>query len=218
MKTNLKYLGLGAIALTAALAGSPAQAQSVATADFDGAVVKTKAFTAAAATIKTTYQTQITQVEGYQKELQALLAPFDTNKDSQIDDNELRAAQASPTWATVVAKQQQLNTAQAPVARAQAYVFEQVSSKLNAAVQAVITARNLTLIVKPDAVVWANQTGNITAAITAELDKLVPTANAIPPATWQPGGQPGAAPAAGAAPAPATSTPAPAAGGKKPGR
>jgi len=218
MQTNFKYLGLGAIALTAALAAAPqAQAQSVATADFDGAVVKTKAFTAAAATIKTTYQAQITQVEGYQKELQALLAPFDTNKDNQIDDNELRAAQASPSWANVVAKQQQINSTQAPIARAQAYVFEQVSAKLNQAVQAVITARGLSLIVKPDAVVWANQVGNITPAITAELDKLVPTASPTPPANWQPGGQP--APATGAAPAvPATTTPAPAAGGKKPGR
>lgn len=216
MNTNLKYLGLGAIALTAALAVTPAQAQTVATADFDGAVVKTKAFTAAAATIKTTYQAQITQIEGYQKELQTMLAPFDTNKDNQIDDNELRAAQASPSWAAVVAKQQQLSTAQAPVARAQAYVFEQVSAKLNQAVQAVITARGLTLIVKPDAVVWANQVGNITPAITTELDRLVPTASATPPANWQPGQT--NAPAAGAAPAPATPAPAPASGAKKPGR
>lgn len=216
MTTNLKYLGLSAIALSAALAVAPAQAQTVVTADFDGAIVKTKAFTAAAATIKTTYQAQITQAEGFQKELQALLVPFDTNKDGRIDDAEGRAAQASPTWASVVAKQQQLNTAQAPFLRAQAYVFEQISAKLNPAVQAVITARNIALIVKPDSVAYAGAAGDITPAITAELDKLVPTANATPPANWQPGGA--AAPAAGApagAPAPA---PAPAAGAKKPGR
>ena len=212
MQTNLKNLGLGAIALSAALAVMPAQAQTVATADFDGAVVKTKAFTAAAATIKTTYQAQITQVEGYQKEMQALLAPFDTNKDNRIDDTELRAAQANPSWQTVVAKQQQIDTAQAPVVRAQAYVFEQVSAKLNTAVQNVITARNLSLIVKPDAVVWANAVGNITPAITTELDKLVPTASPTPPANWQPG-QTGA-PAAGAAPA-TTPAPAPASAPKK---
>jgi Skp family chaperone for outer membrane proteins len=215
MKTNLNYLGLGAIALTAALAVTPqAQAQTVATADFDGAVVKTRAFTAANTTIQTTYATQIASVQGYQKELQTLLAPFDTNKDSRIDDNELRAAQASPSWATVVAKQQQIDTAQGPVVRAQAYVFEQVSSKLNTAVQTVITARNISMIVKPDAVVFANQTGNITPAITAELDRLVPTASPTPPANWQPGQT--NAPAAGAAPA--TSAPAPASGAKKPGR
>lgn len=218
MKTNLNYLGLGAIALSAALGVSPAQAQTVATADFDGAVVKSKAFTAANATIQATYKTQIASVEGYQKELQTLLAPFDTNKDNRLDETELRAAQASPGWATVVAKQQQIDTTQAPVVRAQAYVFEQVSSKLNAAVQAVITARNLSLIVKPDSVVWANPTtGNITAAITAELDKLVPTANPTPPANWQPGAAAAAA-GAPAAPAPAAPAPAPATGAKKPGR
>ncbi len=212
MQTNLKYLGLGAIALTAALAVTPAQAQAVATADFDGAIVKTRAFTAAAATIKTTYQAQITQVEGYQKEMQALLAPFDANKDSRIDDNEIRAAQGSPSWATIVAKQQQINTGQAPFLRAQSYVVEQVSSKLNQAVNAVITARGISLIIKPDAIVFANQVGDITPAITAELDKLVPTANAVPPANWQPGQT--NAPAAGAA----TSAPVPASGAKKPGR
>lgn len=218
MKTNLNSLGLGAIALTAALTmAAPAQAQAVATADFDGAVVKTKAFTAANETIKTTYKTQIASVEASQKELQTLLAPFDLNKDNQIDDNELRSAQANPSWAAVVSKQQLISTTQAPIVRAQAYVFEQVSAKLNQAVQAVITARGLSLIVKPDAVVWANQVGNITPAITAELDRLVPTASATPPANWQPGGQP--APA-GAAPAtaPAPAAPAPAAGAKKPGR
>ncbi|MBS0478496.1 MAG: OmpH family outer membrane protein [Proteobacteria bacterium] len=212
MKTNFTYLGLGAIALTAALAAAPAEAQTVVTADFDGAVVKTKAFTAAAATIKTTYQAQITQVEGYQKELQALLLPFDTNKDGRIDEAEGRAAQASPSWSTVVAKQQQINTAQAPFLRAQAYVFEQVSSKLNQAVQAVIAARSISLIVKPEAVAFASPVGDITPAITTELDKLVPTASPTPPANWQPGGQPAAA----AAPAPAAPTPA--SGAKKPGR
>jgi len=215
MKSNLTYLGLGAIALTAALAAAPVQAQTVATADFDGAVVKTKAFTAANATIQATYKAQITQVEGYQKEMQTLLAPFDTNKDSRIDDDELRAAQSNPSWQTVVAKQQQISSTQAPIVRAQAYVFEQVSAKLNQAVQTVITARNIALIVKPDAVVYASPTGgNITTAITAELDKLVPTANATPPANWQPGGA--AAPATGAVPT--TATPTPATGAKKPGR
>ena len=215
MKTNLTYLGLGAIALPAALAVAPAQAQTVATADFDGAVVKTKAFTAAAATIKTTYQAQITQVEGYQKELQTLLAPFDTNKDNRIDDDELRAAQSNPSWQSVVAKQQQINTAQAPFVRAQAYAFEQVSAKLDQAVKNVIAARNISLIVKPDAVMFANPTtGNITGAVTAELDKLVPAVGAIPPATWQPGGQP----TAPATATPTTPAPAPATGAKKPGR
>ena len=44
-------------------------------------------------------------------------------------------------------------------------------------------------------------TADITAAITTELDRLVPTVNSTPPANWQPGQQ-GAAPAgAGARPA-----------------
>ena len=54
----------------------------------------------------------------------------------------------------------------------------------------------------------------ITAAVTAELDRLVPTVNTTPPANWQPGqgGQAAGAAPAGAAPA---ATPAPAATGNR---
>jgi outer membrane protein len=214
MKTNLKYLGVAAVALTGALVAAPAaQAQSVAVADFDAAVVKTKAFVAANEQIKATYKTQIAQTDALKKEMQTLLAPFDLNKDSQIDDNELAAAQANPGWAAVVQKQTLINTTEAPVIRAQAYVFSQVAAKLDTAAQAVITSRGLSLILKPQTVVWANQVGNITPAITAELDKLVPTASSTPPVGWQPGQ------ASTGAPAPTTpgaTVPTPGAPVKKP--
>jgi hypothetical protein len=62
------------------------------------------------------------------------------------------------------------------------------------------------MLVRPDAVLFANPTADVTAAITTELDRLVPTVGITPPANWQPGQQQqGAAPAATA---PAATTPA----------
>jgi len=75
-------------------------------------------------------------------------------------------------------------------------------------VQNAVRAKNVSLLVSPQAVLFMQPTADITSAVTAELDKLVPTVSITPPANWQPGqaGQQGAAPAN--APAPAATAPA----------
>jgi hypothetical protein len=79
-------------------------------------------------------------------------------------------------------------------------------------VQNAVRAKNVSLLVSPQAVLFMQPTADITSAVTAELDKLVPTVSITPPAGWQPGqqgGQQGAAPAAApaATPAPARASP-----------
>jgi hypothetical protein len=83
---------------------------------------------------------------------------------------------------------------------------------MNTAVQNAVRARNVSLLVSPQAVLFAQPTADITAAITTELDRLVPSVNTTPPANWQPGQQG----QAGGAAAPATSAPAPRAGTRQP--
>jgi len=90
-----------------------------------------------------------------------------------------------------------------PAQRAQAYAIEQISAKLPDAVQAVVRARNVSMLVRPDAVLFAGPTADVTSAITTELDRLVPTVSVTPPANWQPGQQQGASAAAAPAAAPA---------------
>jgi Skp family chaperone for outer membrane proteins len=203
MKTITKLLTGSAIALSGAFAGlTAAHAQTVAVADPEAAVEKTTAFSAATTQIQTTYKAQLTQADTIRKEVEPLLKTLDTNGDGQLSQQELAAAQAAknPAIATIQAKQQQIQAAEAPAARAQAYAVEQISAKLQQAVQTVISTKKVSMILRPQSVMFADQVADITDDITAELNKLVPTASITPPAGWTPG-QKSAAPAVGAAPA-----------------
>jgi Skp family chaperone for outer membrane proteins len=214
MKTITKLLTGSAIALSGAFAGlTAAHAQTVAVADPEAAVEKTTAFSAATTQIQTTYKAQLAQADAIRKEVEPLLAQLDTNKDGQLSQQELAAAQAAknPALVTIQTKQQQIQTAEAPAARAQAYAVEQISAKLQQAVQTVITTKKVSVILRPQSVMFADQTADITDDITTELNKLVPTASITPPAGWQPG-QKSAAGAAPAGAAPAAAAPS----GKKP--
>ena len=205
MKTMTKILAGAAIVLPAAALLAPvAQAQTVATADPQAAVEKTTAFTAASTSIQTTYKTQLAQADAVRKEVEPLLKSLDTNKDGQLSQQEIDAARTAnnPALTQIQQKQQQIQQLEAPAARAQEYALEQISAKLQQAVQNVITAKRVSMIVRPQAVMFADNNANITDDITAELNKLVPSVSATPPANWQPSQQGAAAPAA-AAPAPA---------------
>jgi len=217
MKTITKILAGAAVTLPgAALFVTAAHAQTVAVADPEAAVEKSAAFTAATSSIQATYKTQITQADAVRKEVEPLLKALDTNKDGQLSQQELAAAQAAknPSLTTIQQKQQQIQQLEAPAARAQSYALEQISAKLQQAVQNVIAAKRVSLILRPQAAMFADKSADITDDITAEINKLVPSVNTTPPANWQPG-QTGAA-APGAAPAAAPAAPAPT--GKSKGR
>ena len=117
------------------------------------------------------------------------------------DEREVHDEQAKPRQ-QVCAERGVIQRITLPAQRAQAYAIEQISAKLPDAVQAVVRARNVSMLVRPDAVLFAAPTADVTSAITTELDRLVPTVSVTPPANWQPGQQQGA-PAAAAPAAPA---------------
>ena len=216
MKTFTKVLLASALVAPSMLvAATGAQAQAVAIADPNTAITKSKAFVAAMAQIRTQYKVQLDQVEArravIQKEIDPLLATLDTNRDGNLSDDEVNAAQAakSPALAQIqqkqAAAQQELGKLEEPAARAQAYAIEQISAKLQSALQAAIAERNVSVLLKPAAVMFVQPTADLTPVITAKLDGLVPSVSITPPANWQPGQQ-GAAPAAAPA-APAAGTP-----------
>jgi Skp family chaperone for outer membrane proteins len=224
MKTNFKLLLASAvIAPVTLLAAMPASAQAVAVADPEGAIAATKAFVAANAQIQTTYKATLDQAQArrtaIQAELQPLYTSLDTNHDGQLSQGEIDAANAAhrTELATIQSKQQaaqaELARLEGPATRAQQYAVEQISAKLAQAIQSAMTKRGTTVLLKPASVFTAQPAGDLTPAITAELDALVPTASITPPAGWQPGQQQGAGAATGAG------TPAPAAPGRRaPGR
>ncbi|GAA3721594.1 hypothetical protein GCM10022268_32300 [Sphingomonas cynarae] len=210
---TIKTLLLAAALVAPALAATAAGAQTIAVANPEGAVANSKAWSAARAQIETTYKAQLDQAnarrEAVGRELQPLVTAFNTARAAPNANQAALQTQAQAIQTREQAAQAELSRLTAPAQRAQAYAIEQISGRLSDAVQAVVRARNVTMLVRPDAVLFANPTADVTAAITTELDRLVPSVGITPPANWQPGQQQqGAAPAATAPAATAPTRPA----------
>jgi len=218
--TRFKTLLLAAALVAPVAAPVAAQAQTVAVANPEQAIGASRAWATARTQIETTYKAQLDQAEARRqavgKELQPLVTAFNTARAAPNANQASLQQQATTIQTREQAAQAEIQRITLPAQRAQAYAIEQISARLNEAVQAVVRARNLNLLVRPDAVLFAQPAADVTPAITTELDRLVPSVNTTPPANWQPGQQ-GQAPAA-AAPAgtrPAATTPArPATGGR----
>ena len=184
------------------VASAQAAASAVAVANLEEAVQKTTAFTNAIAQIKVTYKAQIDALEARQKTLNAELQPL---------VNAFQAAQKVPNanqaglqtqYNAIQLKQQngqkELQALGTPVARAQAYVEEQVVSKLDAALKAAMVKKGVALVLNPQATVSYQPSVDLTDEVTTELNATVPSATITPPAGWQPGGQGQPAPKPGA--------------------
>jgi len=226
---NIRNTAIVAALLSAAAISAPANAQvsGIATADTSVAIARSKALGTAYQQIGTQYAAVAQQMQTKRQEINNLNAQLDTNKDKELTQAELDAAikAKNPLLTQIDAKQKEMNTLQDPVILAQLYAVEQIALKYEAAQQAVITAKRINVILAPDAFVWAPESVDVTAAITAELDKAVPSVPITPPAGWRPSRQIGAlyqqiqqlisaaaqqqAAAAQARPAAAPATPAP---------
>jgi Skp family chaperone for outer membrane proteins len=209
--TRITALLLAAAALPLAVSSASAQVNGVAVANPEGAVANSRAWAAARTQIETTYKTQIDQAnarrEAISKELQPLVTAYQTAARAPNANQASLQSQAQAIQTRQQAAEQELGRLTLPAQRAQAYAIEQISGRLNEAVQTVVRARNVSLLIRPDAALFTQPTADITPAITTELDRLVPSVGITPPANWQPGQQQqGAAP--GAAPAATTTTPA----------
>lgn len=215
--TTFKTLLLAAAVLSPAALVAPAQAQvsGIAVADPQGAIAGSKAWTTARGQIETTYKSQLDQAEtrrqAIARELQPLVTAFQTAQRAPNANATSLQSQAQTIQARETAANQELARLTQPAQRAQQYVIEQIQAKLSDAVTNAVRAKNVTLLLRPDAALFAQPAADITTSITAELDRLVPTVNITPPAGWQPNQQGGAA-AAPAAPARGTPARTPAQG------
>lgn len=217
---------LGAAALTAPMLAStpvfaqarPATATAIATADVDGAVQQSAAFTTAISQMQTTYAPQIAaraaRAQALQVELTTLqqAAVTEQNRQPRNATAFQTAVQAFQNRQT--AAQQELRTLSQPIDLAVAYVREQITLRLSEAVRAATTARRVDILLSTEAVIYRADTADITSAVVTELNRLVPNVQIVPPQGYEPGAllraqqqqaqaaQPGA-PAAPAVPAPA---------------
>jgi Skp family chaperone for outer membrane proteins len=218
MKTAFKAIMLATAALGTGIAiPTIASAQAVggvAVADLDKAVADSAAYAGAVAQIKSTYAAPIAAVEARSKvlqgELQALVTAFQAAQKAPNANQAALQTQYGNIQAKQQAAQAELQRMSTPFDRARAYAVEQITAKLSGAAKTVMTARNVGVVVPPQATVLFAPTADVTAAITAELNKSVPVVSIAVPATWQPGGAaPAAAPAGTPAATPRPTTPAP---------
>ncbi len=209
MKTISKLLLAAALVAPAATVATSAQAQvnGVAVADPQGAIAGSRAWAAARQQIETTYKTQLDQAEtrrtALTRELEPLVQAFQTARSQPNANQAALRTQAEQIESRQQAANQELQRLTQPAVRAQTYAVEQLQARLGEAVQNAVRAKNVSLLVSPQAVLFMQPTADITTAVTAELDKLVPTVSITPPANWQPGqgGQQAATPANAPAPA-----------------
>ncbi|KQO05087.1 OmpH family outer membrane protein [Sphingomonas sp. Leaf242] len=211
MTTFKTLLLAAALVAPAAMTATAADAQvsGIAVADAQGAIANSKAWNAARAQIETTYKAQLDQAEtrrqAVARELQPLVTAFQAAQRAPGASEASLRPQAQAIQTRENAANQELARLTQPAQRAQQYAIEQIQAKLSDAVTAAVRAKNVSLLLRPEAALFAQPTADITSAITTELDRLVPTVSTAVPANWQPsqnGQQQGAAPAS--APAAAT--------------
>lgn len=204
MKTLLKAVALATVPMTAlALSAVPATAQSklgIAVVDMQEAVAKSTAATTAQTQMQTTYKANIDNLNTRKAALEAEL-----KQKAETFQAALKAAGGKPTPALqtqyeALQKRQQeaqaeLQTISKPLALANAYVEEQIGAKVGDALKAAMTKNKVDLVLQPEATVSYQPSVDITAAVTAELNALVPSVSIVPPPGWQPGQRPGQAPA-----------------------
>jgi Skp family chaperone for outer membrane proteins len=187
---------LAAPAVLATVAPANAQVSGIAYASPTTVVGKSKAFAAARQQIETTYKSAFDQMQQRRQALDTQLKPLitqlDTNKDGQVSDDELRAAQNAKNPAI-----EQIRTAQTnaqndlgrlsnPAARAELFAIESVLRQYEPSQLRVVNARKISVVLSPEVFLYAPDSADISDAIVAELDKTTPTVGIQPPAQWQP--------------------------------
>jgi len=203
--TMLKSLMLvaAAAAPVAIATAVPAHAQvaGIAVADPEAAIQNSNAWKTALSQIQTTHKTALDQANARatatQNELRPLVQALQTASRAPNANQQQLQQQAATIQQKEQAAQAEIGRLTQPAQLARAYVLEQINRQLNPASQAVIGQNKLQLLLRPEALLWAGQATDVTAAITTELNRLVPSVGITPPAGWQPGQQQqGAQPAA----------------------
>ncbi len=181
----------------AAPAPAPAQSRSgVAVVDVDAAIAQSTAYKTAIQQMQVTYKGNIEDFQTRQKALQGEL-----KQKAEALQTAAKAAGNAPTadqqqalqkqYAQLQQRQQEANgelqQLQQPVARARAYVIEQISDKLGEGFKNVMNKEKIDVLLKAGATEAYRPAADVTGAVVTELNTLVPAVGIVPPDGWQPG-------------------------------
>lgn len=177
----------------AAAAAAPAGAQlvaGVAVASLDVARANTDAFRVAQQQRPQTYKAQYDQANARGAALEAQLKPmyekFNADRQSPKSTQALLQAQARTIQEAEAKGKQDIQQALLPIALSEAYVDEQIDAKMDEAVQKAMAGARVTLLLQPGAVLARANSYELTDEIVAELNKLIPNAQLVPPQGWEP--------------------------------
>ena len=63
---------------------------------------------------------------------------------------------------------------------------EQINDQIGAAIEAAAKANNVSLVITPDVVLYADNAYNLNQAVLDQLNTLIPAAQIVPPEGWMP--------------------------------
>ena len=194
MKNILAASALAIAALTVSpIISAPAIAQSkgVGVADVRVAAARSNAFQTASTQIETTYKAQIdqqqTRGQTLQAEVNVLIAKYNEEIKKTPRNETAVAAAGKAVQDKQRAAQTELGQIGAPVDLAIAYVEDQISLRMNEAIKAAMTAKKVDLLINPEAVIARENNVDITDAVVAELNRLLPNVSTAVPAGYQAG-------------------------------
>ena len=185
LATILASTGM-ALAATMAL---PVQAQvqgNIASADVPGSVIGSTAFQNAYKQIETSYAQQIELIRTRAQERQTLLAKFDKNADKQVDDSELEALRKSADATKLQSLETEIQSVSNQIDAARVYAIEQILVQAGPALQEVVKAKNVKVVLEPGSMLYAPPEIDITPAMVTALNTKVPSVQVVPPQGWQP--------------------------------
>lgn len=168
-----------------------AQVNGIATANPARAIAVSQARQTAYQQIATTYATQVTALNTARQQSNTLKQQLDTNKDGQLSNEEVAAAQAAnnPILGQIQTADQQVEAAQEPIARAQLFALEEILKQYEAAQQQVVSDKKINIIMSPDMLLYAPDSIDVTSAIVTALNTRIPAVSTTAPTDWEPSRQ-----------------------------
>lgn len=182
-----------AVAAPAALIPTAAAAQvarGIAVVNVPAVIANSNALKTAEQQRPVTYKAQIDAANAKRAELQAQLQPlvnrFNTDRQAANPNQQSLQQQANSIQQIQDQGNRDLQQLLAPVALSQAYVQEQISDRLAAAIEAAAKKKNMTLVVSPDSILYADAAYNLNQDVLNELNTMLPSAQLVPPQGWLP--------------------------------
>lgn len=159
--------------------------------NLDAVIANSSAFQTAQQQRPVTYKAQLDAAEARRKAIGTQLQPLyeKFQRDSQVAAPNRAAleTQAQTINGIQQAGQQELQRMLEPVALSEAFVQEQIEDKLDQAVKAAMKKKNVSILLNPQSILAVNDNAyNLNQDILNELNLLIPAAQLVPPAGWEP--------------------------------